>query len=100
MVEETKEIKVRAGQTKITSISLSKEFRSFMEDFNISPTEAVRKGVAIILYERGLPQYKSDLNAERFKALSEMLKIEKMVDLPEKIKQAEILLKEIRSAMI
>jgi hypothetical protein len=41
----------RAGQTKITSISLSKEFRSFMEDFNISPTEAVRKGVAIILYD-------------------------------------------------
>ena len=48
----------RAGNTKITSVSLSTEFRAFMEDYNISPTEAVRKGVAIILFERGLPQYK------------------------------------------
>ena len=94
------EIKERAGNTKITSVSLSKEFRSFMNDYNISPTEAVRKGVAIILFERGLPQYKSELNAKRYEALSEMLKIEKMVDLPEKLKEVEILIKEIRSAMI
>ncbi len=91
---------VRAGQTKITSISLSKEFKSFMEDYNISPTEAVRKGVAIILFERGLPQYKSDLNAKRFEALKEMLKTEKMDGLPEKMAEMEKLIKEIRSALI
>lgn len=91
---------VRTGNTRITSVSLSKEFRSFMEDYNISPTEAVRKGVAIILHERGLPQYKSDLNNQRFNALKDMLKTEKMVDLPEKLKQAEDLLREIRSVVI
>ena len=90
----------RAGSTKITSISLSKEFRSFMDDYNISPTEAVRKGVSIILFERGLPQYKSELNAERFKALQEVVKIDQMRDLPEKIKMVEDLLKQIRSILI
>lgn len=89
----------RSGTTKVTSVSLSKEFRSFMEDYNISPTEAVRKGVAIILFERGLPQYKSELNAERFKALQEVVKTDQMRDLPEKIKQVEMLLKEIRMAL-
>lgn len=92
--------KERAGQTKITSVSLSKEFRAFMEDYNISPTEAVRKGVAIILFERGLPQYKSEMNKQRFEALKEMLKEEKMVDLPDKLKQVEDLLKEIRSVVL
>jgi len=100
MIDQTKEIKVRAGQTKITSVSLSKEFRQFMEDYNISPTEAVRKGVAIILHERGLPQYKSDLNKERFIALQEMLKVDQMRDLPDQLKQVEDLLKQIRSVLI
>ena len=92
--------KNRAGQTKITSVSLSKEFRTFMQDYNISPTEAVRKGVAVILFERGLPQYKSELNEKRFKALQEMVKASQMEDLPEKIKDVEKLLKEIRSVLI
>ena len=91
--------KNRAGQTKITSVSISKEFRTFMQDYNISPTEAVRKGVAIILFERGLPQYKSDTNNERFKALKEICKIDQMRDLPDKIKQVENLLKEIRGIL-
>jgi antitoxin component of RelBE/YafQ-DinJ toxin-antitoxin module len=92
--------KTRAGQTKITSISLSKEFRSFMEDYNISPTEAVRKGVAIILFERGLPQYRSELNNERFKALQEICKKDQMRDLPDQLKQVEDLLKQIRSVLL
>jgi len=92
--------KNRAGQTKVTSVSLSTEFKAFMQDYDISPTEAVRKGVAIILFERGLPQYKSDLNDKRFQALQEMVKAQHMEDLPEKIKQVEDLLKQIRSALI
>jgi len=99
MSEETKEIKVRAGQTKITSISLSKEFRQFMDDYNISPTEAVRKGVSIILFERGLPQYKSELNEQRFKAMQEVIKTNQFQDFPEKLKEVENLLKEIRMVM-
>lgn len=99
-MEEQQVKKERAGNTKITSVSLSKDFRSFMNDYNISPTDAVRKGVAIILFERGLPQYKSDLNAKRYEALKDMLKTAKMVDLPEKLKQVEDLLKDIRSCMI
>ena len=90
----------RAGITRVTSVSLSKEFRSFMQDYNISPTEAVRKGVAVILFERGLPQYKSELNKARFDALQEMVKASQMEDLPEKIKEVEKLLREIRSVLI
>ena len=92
--------KNRAGQTKITSVSLSKEFKSFMEDYNISPTEAVRKGVSIILFERGLPQYKSDLNEARYRALQEIIKTSQMQDLPEKIKEIEESLRKIRSVLI
>jgi antitoxin component of RelBE/YafQ-DinJ toxin-antitoxin module len=97
-MEEEKKQK-RTGNTKITSVSISNEFKAFMEDYNISPTEAVRKGVSIILFERGLPQYKSELNAQRYKALSETIKTEQMTDLPEKIKQVETLLREIRVAI-
>jgi len=92
--------KNRAGQTKITSVSLSKEFKSFMEDYNISPTEAVRKGVSIILFERGLSQYKSDLNEARYRALQEIIKTSQMQDLPEKIKEIEESLRKIRSVLI
>jgi len=85
--------------TKVTSMSISNEFRQFMDDYNISPTDAVRKGVAIILFERGLPQYKSELNAQRFKLLQGIVKESQMQDFPEKIRQAEILLREIRTVL-
>lgn len=98
--QEEKKQKSRGGRkTKVTSVSISNEFRQFMEDYSISPTEAVRKGVAIILFERGLPQYKSELNAQRFKVLQETVKTEQMQDLPEKMKQVEQLLREIRVAI-
>lgn len=94
------EIKGRSGQTKVTSVSLSKEFKQFMDDYNISPTEAVRKGVSIILFERGLPQYKSETNKQRYEAMKEVLKTEQMQNFPDKIKLVEELLREIRSAVI
>lgn len=98
--EEKPHQKSRGGRkTEVTSVSISKEFRTFMEDYNISPSEAVKKGVAIVLFERGLPQYKSELNEKRYQALQEVAKKGMMTDLVEKIKTVEMLLKEIRFAL-
>lgn len=86
----------RTGNTVVTSVSLSKEFKKFMDDYNISPTNAVRKGVAVELFERGLPQYKTETNAKRYNDLKELMKQERMLDFPAKLKEVEDMIKEIR----
>jgi hypothetical protein len=64
----------RTGFTEITSISLSKEFKRLCEEYEISPTWAVRKGIAIELFERGVVKYQSDLNRKRYEEIQDWLK--------------------------
>jgi len=59
----------RKGATIITSVSLSKEFNDIIKKFNISPTNAIRKGIAVELYELGIPKYATELNKGRAEAL-------------------------------
>jgi hypothetical protein len=64
---------MRTGQTTITSISLTKEFRSLLEKYKISPSEAMRKGIAIELYERGVGHYMTEKNRVRSSQIKELL---------------------------
>ena len=52
----------RAGNSIITSVSVSKEFKEILIKYNLSPTEVFRKGVAVTLYELGDLTYQTELN--------------------------------------
>ena len=58
-------IKQRYGDNFITSVSISGYFKDLMDTYNISPTEAFRRGMAVFLYDLGVPQYDSKKNKER-----------------------------------
>lgn len=89
----------RAGETVITSVSLTKDFRNFMDNYNISPTWAIRKGVAIEMFDRGLPDYNSDLNKRRYEALKQLEKETKMEILIEKLNTVVTLLKDLKEVL-
>ena len=65
--------KKREGNTIVTSVSISKYFNEILKKFSISPTNAIRKGIAVELYELGIPQYITDLNKNRSEALKKLL---------------------------
>jgi len=63
----------RSGKTKVTSVSLSDEFKEFMVEHKISPTEAMRRGIAVMMYDLGVLGYQTDLNKERSENIREFL---------------------------
>ena len=65
--------KSRAGDTKITSVSVSKKFQDLMEQYNMSPTECFRRGVAVTLCDLGVGMYQSEKNETRLKFVTEFL---------------------------
>ena len=65
--------KQRYGETTITSVSLSKEFKKLLDDHKISPTEAIRKGIAIELFEKGVTEYQTDFNKRRAEGIGEWI---------------------------
>lgn len=89
----------RTGMTSITSVSVSKEFKKMVEENNISPTEAFRKGVAIELYELGVLGYYNKLNKERSEAIKEFLKKDDLEKLPETLKEFSEIAEKLRLAL-
>lgn len=76
MTEEKKA--KRSGQTSVTSVSISKEFEQLITQYNLSPTECFRRGVAVTLFDLGVGMYQSQKNEERSKFMHEFLeKLEK-----------------------
>ena len=69
-----KQQKQRAGETITSSVSISKEFARFIQIYNLSPTECLRKGVAVSLCDLGVESYQSQKNEERLKYTKEFLK--------------------------
>ena len=63
----------RKGYTRITSVSLSKEFAQLCSKYHISPTNAIRKGIAIELFERGVPLYQTQRNLSRYTGIQAQL---------------------------
>lgn len=58
---------------KQINTTLSEEFHETAKAFNISWTEALRIGLAILFLERGVVDFKNPLNAERIKFLAQKL---------------------------
>lgn len=69
----------RAGNTKVTSVSIPIELLPLIEKHNISPTLALKKGIGIELFMRGVPHYQSETNQERAEWLAEQEKQMKVV---------------------
>lgn len=80
---------MRSGHTEISSVSISKEMRALIDINHISVTEAFRRGVAIILCEKGVEPYNNPLNHSR-------LDKEKKFKLFTKLNEIELLLQEIK----
>tara|TARA_R100000656_G_scaffold111417_1_gene83413 strand:- start:10 stop:378 length:369 start_codon:yes stop_codon:yes gene_type:complete len=78
----------RAGMTTITSVSLSKEFSDIIKNNGISPTEALRKGVAVELAELGVARYMTAFNLERIEEIRDLLdSFEELEDLKKRKKK-------------
>lgn len=58
-------MKVLGPPRVIRSVSLSSEFDSLCREHHISPSEAIRVGISIILAERGIKDYDNNLNLFR-----------------------------------
>lgn len=80
----SKKNKNRSGDTKITSVSVSQEFAKLIEQYNMSPTECFRRGVAVTLCDLGVEMYQSEKNEKRLKYVQEFLK---NVDADKKLKE-------------
>jgi len=66
--------KARSGETVVTSVSVSKEFAKLIEQYDLSPTECFRRGVAVTLFDLGVAMYQSDKNKDRFDFVNEFMK--------------------------
>ena len=80
----------RVGTTVVTSVSVSSEFQKLLAEFNLSPTECFRKGVAVTLCDLGVAMYQSEKNEVRSKYMAQFMKNleedEKMKEEYEKMK--------------
>lgn len=55
----------RPGNTVVVSASVTREFKDLIDDYRLSPTEIVRKGIAVELHDQGIAQYQSQTNRYR-----------------------------------
>ena len=64
----------RSGETVVTSVSVSKEFSKLIAQFNLSPTECFRRGIAVTLFDLGVQMYQSEKNEKRAEYMKEFLR--------------------------
>jgi hypothetical protein len=86
----------RKGRTVITSVSLSHEFKHILDKLNLSPTEVMRKGIAICLYETGEERYQSETNKKRYEALTSFLQSKELIETLEDLERS---IKEIKDKL-
>ena len=60
MTEESKK-----RSTTITSASLSEYFRNLMNEYGFSPTECMRRGIAVMACDAGAIKYQTEINRSR-----------------------------------
>jgi hypothetical protein len=91
MTEETtdEQQKNRKGVTKISSVSISPEFKDIIATHNFSPTEVFRRGVAVMLHDAGHVDYVNELNKERSEFAEKFLKDIARFNLISKLKEIE-----------
>jgi hypothetical protein len=94
-MKEEKQTK-RTGKTEITSASLSKEFKDFMEQYDFSPTEAMRRGVAVMLCDVGEMKYITETNLKRSQEIKEFFaSLEELNALKQKLIKLKELLEQL-----
>ncbi len=64
----------RSGSTVVTSVSVSEQFQKLLAEYNLSPTECFRRGVAVTLCDLGIGMYQSQKNEDRLKYVQEFMK--------------------------
>jgi len=74
MVDDNEKKRKRYGSTAVTSVSVSAEFQKLISQYDLSPTECFRRGVAVTLFDLGVGMYQSQKNEDRFKYVKEFLK--------------------------
>lgn len=87
--------KKRAGLTTTTSVSVSDEFRELIDNYNLSPTEVFRRGVAVTLAGLGVRPYNTKMNLMRLEAIKKKLELDKLLELADKLQDASNIIKEI-----
>jgi len=55
----------RTGNTIVSSVSITRPFKKLIDEYEISPTDALRRGVAVTLYDRGITKFQTPLNEKR-----------------------------------
>jgi len=89
----------RIGETEITSVSVSKEFKELTLKYNLSPTEIYRRGVALTLADMGIQPYDNPLNRERLKNAEKIIKeIESWREVKIKLIKVKKVLEELNNA--
>jgi hypothetical protein len=85
----------KLGQPRtICSVSMPLEFHQIAKQYNVNLSEAVRVGIGIILAERGVKDYDSNLNISR-RILEREKKIKALVDKLEETTQELNVLKDL-----
>lgn len=91
-------------RTQITSVSLSPEFMDIIKKHKISPSEVMRRGIAVTLYDLGEHRYLTSKNKERSEYSKEFLKsfnidvlMKDIGHLKQRIEEAEHILKIIEA---
>ena len=98
-MSEEHQPKKRAGETEIKSVSVSKHFNKLIDQYNISPTDAFRKGIAVTLFDLGIIEYQSDKNKDRFNFVNKYMNYldsqQKEKELFEKIEDFKLIKKSV-----
>jgi hypothetical protein len=88
----------RAGFTQTTSVSISDDFRKLINKHHLSPTECIRRGIAITLCDLGVQPYDNAYNRERLKKAKQFLKeMQHWKEVKEKLIKTREVLKELNN---
>jgi len=72
--------KKRAGNTEVTSVSISREFSDIINEYALSPTEIFRKGLAVQLCELDVYPYNNFLNKQRVDRIKDFLLLKRTIE--------------------
>lgn len=82
----------------VTSVSVSKPFLDLIKEYNLSPTECFRRGVAVTLADSGISPYANPLNKERWERADEFLKeMQKQEIIKDKLIKLKNILEELNN---
>lgn len=84
-IEEAPHKGKRKGKTTISSVSISDEFKKIIEEYNLSPTEIFRRGLAVTLAELGVEPYNNSLNRARLQEIESFFELQKYKELADEL---------------